>query len=194
VTASDEWAVWFNGEIVPEREARVPFRDRGFKYGDAVFDTTRTFGHRVFRLEEHIARLFKSLAYLGIDPGLSQADFCRITEEVAAHNLALTPKDEDIWVTQRVSRGIEAADRLRREFPAMAREAGFPFVDWTDLVNEIREREQTIFAPWSLYVDHAHLSPAAARLFAQRIHALFPEAARLRAPAQRPLVSRPTSM
>jgi len=89
---------------------------------------------------------------------------------------------------------IEAADRLRREFPAMAREAGFPFVDWTDLVNEIREREQTIFAPWSLYVDHAHLSPAAARLFAQRIHALFPEAARLRAPAQRPLVSRPTSM
>jgi len=80
---------------------------------------------------------------------------------------------------------IEAADRLRREFPAMAREAGFPFVDWTEIANEVREREQTIFAPWSLYVDHAHLSPAAAGLFAERIHALFPEAARLRATAQR---------
>jgi branched-chain amino acid aminotransferase len=119
VTASDEWGVWFNGKLVPEREARVPFRDRGFKYGDAVFDTTRTFGHRVFRLEEHIARLFKSLAYLGIEPGLSQDDFCRITEEVAAHNLALTPKDEDIWVTQRVSRGIEDADReIWPDYPA----------------------------------------------------------------------------
>ena len=28
---ADGWIVWFNGKIVPEREARVPFRDRGFK-------------------------------------------------------------------------------------------------------------------------------------------------------------------
>ena len=42
------WYTWFNGEIVPESDARVPFRDRGFKFGDAVFDTTRTFGHRIF--------------------------------------------------------------------------------------------------------------------------------------------------
>ena len=34
---------YFNGEIVPENQAVVPFRDRGFKYGDAVFDMTRTF-------------------------------------------------------------------------------------------------------------------------------------------------------
>ena len=35
---SENWVVWFNGEIIPETEARVPFRDRGFKYGDAAFD------------------------------------------------------------------------------------------------------------------------------------------------------------
>jgi branched-chain amino acid aminotransferase len=111
MAASDEWVVWFNGKIVPEREARVPFRDRGFKYGDAVFDTTRTFAHRIFRLNEHIERLFRSLAYLDIDPGLTRRQFCDITEEVAARNLALTAPDEDIWVSQRVTRGMEAADR-----------------------------------------------------------------------------------
>ena len=36
-----ERVAYFNGSIVPEREVRVPFRDRGFKFGDAVFDTTR---------------------------------------------------------------------------------------------------------------------------------------------------------
>jgi hypothetical protein len=93
---------------------------------------------------------------------------------------------EDVLLSQGWRRErIEAADRLRREFPAMTREAGFPFVDWSDIVGEIRERERTIFAPWSLYVDHAHLSPAASRLFAERIHARFPEAARMRAAAQR---------
>ena len=51
-----ERVAYFNGRIVPERDVRVPFRDRGFKYGDAVFDTTRTFGHRIFRLTEHLER------------------------------------------------------------------------------------------------------------------------------------------
>ena len=48
--AAGERVAYYNGTIIPERDVRVPFRDRGFKYGDAVFDTTRTFGHRIFRL------------------------------------------------------------------------------------------------------------------------------------------------
>jgi branched-chain amino acid aminotransferase len=111
MAASNEWVVWFNGSVVPEREARVPFRDRGFKYGDAVFDTTRTFGHRIFRLDDHLERLYRSLAYLDIDPGLLRGQLREITEAVAAHNLKLTPPDEDIWVSQRVTRGIEPAER-----------------------------------------------------------------------------------
>jgi hypothetical protein len=92
---------------------------------------------------------------------------------------------EDVLLRQgwRREERVEAADRLRREFPAIARAASFPFVNWSDIVDEIRERENTIFAPWSLYVDHAHLSARATRLFAERIHALFPEAARLKAAA-----------
>lgn len=108
---SQPWYAWFNGKIVPESEARVPFRDRGFKYGDAVFDTTRTFAHRIFKLKEHIDRLYRSLAYVRIDPGIAPQEMIRITEEVAGRNLALVPKDEDIWITQRVTRGMEEADR-----------------------------------------------------------------------------------
>ena len=69
MAAADRIA-YFNGRFVPEREVLVPFRDRGFKYGDAVFDTTRTFGHRVFKLAEHVERLYRSLRYLRIDPGV----------------------------------------------------------------------------------------------------------------------------
>jgi branched-chain amino acid aminotransferase len=111
MSGSDQWVVWFNGEIVPETEARVPFRDRGFKFGDAVFDTTRTFSHRIFKLGEHIDRLFRSLAYLGIDPGLAPGTLAEVSEEVAARNLRQVPPEDDIWVTQRVSRGVDAAEK-----------------------------------------------------------------------------------
>jgi branched-chain amino acid aminotransferase len=110
---SENWVVWFNGKIVPETAARVPFRDRGFKYGDAAFDTTRTFGHRIFKLDEHLDRFYRSLKYLRIDPGISRAALKRATEEVAEINLKNVTEDEDIWVTQRVTRGMDAADRRR---------------------------------------------------------------------------------
>jgi branched-chain amino acid aminotransferase len=109
--ASPDRTAYFNGRFVPEREVLVPFRDRGFKYGDAVFDTTRTFGHRVFKLREHIERLYRSLRYLRIDPGLTQESMASITEEVVRQNLPLLEPDEDYWVTQRVSRGLDASSR-----------------------------------------------------------------------------------
>ncbi len=102
---------YFNGRFLPEPEVLVPFRDRGFKYGDAVFDTTRTFGHRVFKLREHIDRLYRSLRYLRIDPGLTPATMADITEEVLRRNLPLLEPDDDYWVTQRVSRGLDASDQ-----------------------------------------------------------------------------------
>jgi branched-chain amino acid aminotransferase len=112
---SENWVVWFNGEIVPETQARVPFRDRGFKYGDAAFDTTRTFGHKIFKLDEHLDRLYRSLKYLQIDPGISRAELKRATEEVVEINLKNVTQDEDIWVTQRVTRGMDAGDK--RQWP-----------------------------------------------------------------------------
>ena len=109
--ASRDRIAYFNGRFVPEREVVVPFRDRGFKYGDAVFDTTRTFGHRIFKLAEHVDRLYRSLRYLRIDPGIPQGRMIEITEEVLRRNLSLLEPDDDYWVTQRVSRGLDASAR-----------------------------------------------------------------------------------
>src|SRR5262245_39546664 len=99
---------YFNGKIVPEREVVIPFRDRGFKYGDAAFDMTRTFAGKPFRLKEHIDRLYRSLRYLQIDPGLGAAEMVAISEEVLDRNRHFLTPDTDFWVGQRVSRGVNA--------------------------------------------------------------------------------------
>ncbi|MFT5172061.1 MAG: branched-chain amino acid aminotransferase [Gammaproteobacteria bacterium] len=111
MSTGNNWMVWLNGRIVPENEALVPIRDRGFKYGDAAFDTTRTFGHRIFKLDEHLDRFYRSLNYLRINPGVSRATIKQASEEIAELNLKNVAADEDIWLTQRVTRGIDAADR-----------------------------------------------------------------------------------
>ncbi len=103
---TSERVAYVNGHLVPESEAVVSIRDRGFLQGDAVFDTTRTFGGRIFRLDEHLDRFFNSLKYMRIDPGLTKDDFARLTMEVLQANMPLLDDDDDYWVTQRVTRGV----------------------------------------------------------------------------------------
>jgi len=52
--------VWLNGSIIPSKDACVSIIDRGFLYGDGVFETMRSYGGRIFRLDEHLGRLFYS--------------------------------------------------------------------------------------------------------------------------------------
>ena len=103
---ANERVAYVNGEIVPESQAVISIKDRGFLQGDAVFDTTRTFGHRIFRLDEHLDRFFHSLKYMRLEPDLSKDDFKRLTMEVLEANLPLIDSDDDYWVTQRVTRGV----------------------------------------------------------------------------------------
>jgi branched-chain amino acid aminotransferase len=49
--------VWIDGRIVDGAQARVPVTDHGLLYGDGVFEGIRAFGRRVFRLDDHLARL-----------------------------------------------------------------------------------------------------------------------------------------
>ena len=77
---------YFNGKFVPETEVVIPYRDRSFNRGDGCFDMTRTFDGRIFRLEEHVERLYRSLRYLRIDIGLEPKEVVAISEEVVARN------------------------------------------------------------------------------------------------------------
>ncbi len=101
-----ERVAYVNGEIAPESEAKVSIGDAGFLYGDAVFDTTRSFGHRIFRLEQHIDRLYDSLKYMRIDPGMSERELAGLTVEVFEANRGLLGDDDDYWITQRFTRGV----------------------------------------------------------------------------------------
>ena len=103
---ANERVAWFNGKIVRESEVLIPFRDQGFLRGDAVFDMTRSFAGKAFRLQDHVARLYRSLRYLDIDPGVSAGEMAAISEDVLARNRHLLGPGEDYWLAQRISRGI----------------------------------------------------------------------------------------
>lgn len=107
---ANERMVYLNGELVPDSQAKVSIHDLGFLMGDAVFDTTRTFGGMIFKLEQHLERFYRSLTYMRIDPGLSQADMAERTMRVLEANLPLIGAQEDYWVTQRVTRGVRVYD------------------------------------------------------------------------------------
>jgi branched-chain amino acid aminotransferase len=106
-----ERVAYLDGRIIPESQVLLPLRDRGFTRGDAVYDATRTFAGRLFKPREHIARLYRSLRYVQIEPRLTPEEMLQITEEVVRQNAPLLRDDEDYWVIQRVSRGLDAADQ-----------------------------------------------------------------------------------
>jgi len=58
--------VYLDGRFVPESEATVSIFDRGFLYGDGVFETMRSYGGRIFRLDRHIERLRQSADIIGL--------------------------------------------------------------------------------------------------------------------------------
>ena len=107
---ANERIAWFNGQFVPESEVRIPFRDSSWVYGDGAFDMTRSFGHRLFKVKQHVDRLYRSLKYLRIDPGIGPEKMCTLTEEVFERNRHLLAPDDDYWVGQRISRGVKKVE------------------------------------------------------------------------------------
>jgi branched-chain amino acid aminotransferase len=112
-----ERVAFFNGKILPESQVHVSFRDYGFSMGDGAFDTARTIAHNPFMLEEHVERLYRSLAYLRLDPGLTPTQMLNSTREVLERNLPLLDAHDDYWVTQWVSRGLRSLSRTGAEGP-----------------------------------------------------------------------------
>jgi branched-chain amino acid aminotransferase len=105
---SNQRIAYYNGTYLPEGEIRIPYRDRGFLLGDGVFDMTRTFGGRIFRIEQHVERLFESLRALRIDPGHTPEELVEISCTVLERNRHQLDETRDFWVAQRISRGVNA--------------------------------------------------------------------------------------
>ncbi|UCH36372.1 MAG: aminotransferase class IV family protein [Armatimonadota bacterium] len=80
--------VWMNGEFVPADRACVALLDRGYLYGEGLFETMRSYGGRIFALERHLGRLLSSAAEFGLDIGVG--------EEELAESLARTLQANDL--------------------------------------------------------------------------------------------------
>ncbi|HUK40526.1 MAG TPA: aminotransferase class IV [Candidatus Acidoferrales bacterium] len=105
----EERIVYLNGAFVPESEAKISVLDSGFNAGDGVYDVTRTFRHKPFKLREHTERLFRSLHYTRIDCGMSMEQMEKTTLEVLERNRSLLAENEDCALWQVVSRGVRSA-------------------------------------------------------------------------------------
>ena len=76
--------IWFDGKLVDRDEAKVSVFDHGVLYGDGCFEGIRFYSGKVFRLEEHIVRLFNSMRYLMIELPWSFEEVCEATKETVA--------------------------------------------------------------------------------------------------------------
>jgi branched-chain amino acid aminotransferase len=118
----EEGLCYVNGSFVPASEAKVSIFDRGFTSGEGVYDVTRSFGHRLFKLDEHIARLYRSLKYVRIDCGMPAEEMTRLSIELFERNKHLLDPDDDCAVWQVISRGV---DRFAKGRPVAATVAIF---------------------------------------------------------------------
>lgn len=58
--------VWINGKLTDRKNAKIPVFDRGFLYGDGLFETMRAYDGKVFKLDEHLSRFFDSSKAMNI--------------------------------------------------------------------------------------------------------------------------------
>ena len=98
--------VYLSGTMVPESEAKISIFDSAVMLGDSLTESTRTFRHVPFRLDEHITRLYRSLKVARVDPGVSPAELTRATLDVLEANRSLMGSDEDCWIVHNISRGL----------------------------------------------------------------------------------------
>ena len=121
--------VFLNGKFLPIEEARVPVLDRGFIFGDGVYELVPVYSRVPFRIEEHLTRLERSLAGTRIRNPYTRVEW----REIIAQLVAKQPF-EDQGVYFQVTRGVAKRDHA---FPQDA--APTVFIMSNPLVNPPRE-------------------------------------------------------
>jgi len=102
--------VYLNGEFVPLADAKIPVLDRGFIYGDGVYEVVPVYGRRAFRMPQHLARLQYSLDGIRLANPRSNADWDALIAELIARQ----PFDDQAVYLQ-ITRGVAKRDHA---FPA----------------------------------------------------------------------------
>jgi branched-chain amino acid aminotransferase len=100
-----ESIAYLNGTFIPQAEARLPVYDAGIVLGATVTEMIRTFGHRPFKLEEHLARLYRSMKYVRFETELTRQEMRAATLKVIEHNGALLPENKELGIILFVTAG-----------------------------------------------------------------------------------------
>jgi D-alanine transaminase len=97
--------VFLNGKFMPMEEAKVPVLDRGFIFGDGIYELVPVYSRAPFRLEGHLARMERSLSEVKIRNPYTRAEWTKIIEQmIAAHPF------DDQGVYWQITRGVARRD------------------------------------------------------------------------------------
>ncbi len=97
--------VYLNGEFMPIEEARIPVLDRGFIFGDGVYEVIPVYSRHAFRLAEHLHRLQHSLDGIKLRNPHSDAEWTALITQLIARNAA-----EDQYLYLHITRGVAKRD------------------------------------------------------------------------------------
>lgn len=132
--------VFISGQMVPESEAKISIFDSAVMLGDTVTESTRTFFHKPFKLDRHVARLYRSLKVTRIDPGYSPEELTRVSLDLLEANLPLLGPNEDYWLVHNISRGMSVAGadptRQRGQATVMIHVWPLDLRDWAPFYTE----------------------------------------------------------
>ncbi len=104
---------YLNGEFCPLREAKISVLDRGFIFGDGVYEVVPLYQGQPFRFEQHMARLDRSLLELRIPNPYSKSEWLNLVQQLASHFAQTT--NQKVEHTQQIiyiqiSRGVAPRD------------------------------------------------------------------------------------
>ena len=98
---------FLNGEFMPLAEARIPVLDRGFIFGDGIYEVVPVYGRKLFRFDEHLARLNRSLVKLRLPPPATRDEWLSRCRQLVA---ARAEEDQVVYI--QVTRGVAPRDHV----------------------------------------------------------------------------------
>ena len=114
--------VYLNGAMTPLSQAKVSVLDRGFIFGDGIYEVVPVYNGKPFRMEQHMARLFRSLASIRIDNPHTRPQWQALVQQVIDAFARQYPAQRDQFVYIQVTRGVAKRDH---GFPAGVRPTVF---------------------------------------------------------------------
>ena len=98
--------VYFNGDFVPETEAKISIYDSALMFGDMVFEMTRSFNGKQFKLREHLERLYTGIKILRIPLKIKIEEMEKAVYETVEKNIKIFDKNDEHRILIDVSRGL----------------------------------------------------------------------------------------